>query len=275
MRFTSSCRCARLFERPTVALLAETIDESVRGKADLAVPAIEPVLRDAPLPLSFAQERLWFLHQLQPESFAYNMTAWIDLTGPLNIVALDQATTEIVRRHEILRTSFATSDGQPVQVIGTTAAPGINNRRFERLSRTKSRKRRRSRLSREQAHRPFDLASGPHAFAGFCCDWTSEQHSMLLAMHHIAADAWSTTIFTNEIGTLYGSFFKGEASQLSELAIQYVDFAAWQRGWLQGEVLDTQLAYWKQNCGTARRCSNCRPIVRGLRCKHSAVRRRH
>ncbi len=234
----------RLFERPTVALLAETIDESLRGKADLAVPAIEPVLRDAPLPLSFAQERLWFLQQLQPESFAYNMTAWIDLTGPLNIVALDQATTEIMRRHEILRTSFATADGQPVQVVGPPPRPVLTVVDLSGLSHEEQEAQAQS-LSREQAHRPFDLASGP-IFRGVLLRLDDAHHSLLLAMHHVAGDAWSNTIFTYELGTLYGSFFKGEQSQLSELAIQYVDFAAWQRGWLQGEVLDTQLGYWKR-----------------------------
>jgi amino acid adenylation domain-containing protein len=232
----------RLFERPTVASLAETIDESVRVKADLAVPAIEPALRDAPLPLSFAQERLWFLQQLQPESFAYNMPAWIDLSGPLNIDALDQAITEIVRRHEILRTSFAVSGGQPVQIVDeaprsmlmTVDLSGLENPEAQAQA-----------LSRAQARRPFDLARGP-LLRGIVLRWDDEHHSLLLSMHHIAADAWSTTIFIQEVGALYSSLLKGEQSQLPELAIQYVDFAAWQRSWLQGEVLDTQLAYWKE-----------------------------
>ncbi|HEU4930628.1 MAG TPA: amino acid adenylation domain-containing protein, partial [Pyrinomonadaceae bacterium] len=232
----------RLFERPTVALLAETIDESIRVKADLAVPAIEPALRDAPLPLSFAQERLWFLHLLQPESFAYNMPAWIDLTGPLNPVTLDQATTEIVRRHEILRTSFGVSGGQPVQVVDE---PPRSMLMVVDLSGLADPEAQAQSLSREQARRPFDLARSP-LLSGILLCLNDEHHSLLLNLHHIAADAWSTTIFINEVGTLYGSFLKGEQSQLPELAIQYVDFAAWQRSWLQGEVLATQLAYWKQ-----------------------------
>ena len=234
----------RLFERPTVALLAETIDEGIRGHAESAVPAMQPARRDAPLPLSFAQERLWFLHQLQPESFAYNMTAWIDLTGVLNTVALDQATNEIVRRHEILRSSFATSDGQPVQVVAAPPQQLLTIVDLSRLSNDEQESQAQS-LSRQLTHRPFDLAQGP-VMRGTLLRLDEEHHSMLLGIHHIAADAWSTTIFIHEVGTLYGSFLKGEHSQLPELAIQYVDFAAWQRGWLQGEVLDKQLAYWKE-----------------------------
>ncbi|HET6976573.1 MAG TPA: amino acid adenylation domain-containing protein [Pyrinomonadaceae bacterium] len=234
----------RLFERPTVRLLAETIDESVRFNADVSVPALVPVLREAPMPLSFAQERLWFLHQLQPESFAYNMTAWIDLTGPLNPVALDQATTEIIRRHEILRTSFALADGDAIQVINESPRAiltvvdlgGLTNEEQDVQSQL---------LSKEQAQRPFDLAHGP-LLRGTLLRYDDEHHSMLLGIHHIAADAWSTTIFIHEVGTLYGSLVTGRHSELPELVIQYVDFAAWQRSWLQGEVLDTQLAYWKQ-----------------------------
>jgi len=232
----------RLFERPTVALLAETIDESVRTRADLAVPAIEPVLRDAPIPLSFAQERLWFLHQLEPESFAYNMPARIDLAGPLNVVALDQATTEIVRRHEILRTSFTVSGGQPVQIVDE---PPCSLLTVVDLSGLADPETQAQSLSIEQARRPFDLTHGP-MLSGILLQLGHEHHSLLLNMHHIGADAWSTTIFFSEVGTLQSSFVKGEQSPLPELAIQYADFAAWQRSWLQGEVLDTQLTYWKQ-----------------------------
>src|SRR6185369_11518380 len=233
----------RMFEKSTVALLAETIDESVRGES--TVPVLQPVLRDGPLPLSFAQERLWFLHQLQPESFAYNMTAWVDLTGSLNLVALDGATNEIIRRHEILRSSFvATADGEPVQIVSPPPQQLLTIVDLSGLSNDEQETHAEA-ISSEQTRRPFDLAHGPILRGTLLC-FDEQRHSMLLGIHHIAADAWSTTIFIHEVGTLYGSFLRGEHSQLPELAIQYVDFAAWQRSWLQGEVLDTQLGYWKE-----------------------------
>jgi amino acid adenylation domain-containing protein len=234
----------RLFERPTVASLAETINEAVRGKAELTAPAIEPVRRDASLPLSFAQERLWFLYQLQPESFAYNMTARLDLDGPLNIVALDQATIEIIRRHEILRTIFAASDGRAQQRNAAPPREILTVVDLTTLSAEEQESQSNS-LATQQAQRPFDLARGP-VLRGILLELQKQRHELLLGIHHIAADAWSTTIFIQEVGHLYGSFLRGEHSQLPELALQYVDFAAWQRGWLQGDVLETQLAYWRE-----------------------------
>jgi amino acid adenylation domain-containing protein len=231
----------RLFECPTVALLAETI---AAGNRACVVPTIEPVSREGSLPLSFAQERLWFLHQLQPDSFAYNMAARIDLTGALNVVALDQGVSEVIRRHEILRTTFPTFDGQPIQVVGPPPRSILTIADLSGLSEAEQQARANS-LSREQEQKPFELGRSP-VLRGILVRLDQDAHVLLLGTHHIAADAWSTSVFVQEVGNLYGSFLSGEQSQLPELAIQYVDFAAWQRGWLRGEVLETQLAHWRK-----------------------------
>jgi amino acid adenylation domain-containing protein len=231
----------RLFECPTVALLAETI---AAGNRACVVPTIEPVSREGSLPLSFAQERLWFLHQLQPDSFAYNMAARIDLTGALNVVALDQGVSEVIRRHEILRTTFPTFHGQPIQVVGPPPRSILTIADLSGLSEAEQQARANS-LSREQEQKPFELGRSP-VLRGILVRLDQDAHVLLLGIHHIAADAWSTSVFVQEVGSLYGSFLSGEQSQLPELAIQYVDFAAWQRSWLRGEVLETQLAHWRK-----------------------------
>jgi amino acid adenylation domain-containing protein len=234
----------RVFECSTVALLAKAIATDKRAQTECPVPEIRPVRRDGPMPLSFAQERLWFLHQLQPDSFAYNITARIDLAGPLNVTSLDQALSEVVRRHEILRTVFPTAEGEPVQIIkpapqailAVADLSGLNVAEQTEMAAS---------LSREQDEKPFALASQT-ALRCALLRLSGEQHALLLGVHHIATDAWSTSIFLGEVENLYESFRGGEQSQLPELEIQYVDFAVWQRGWLQGEVLQTQLDHWRR-----------------------------
>lgn len=234
----------RLFECPTVAQLAKTIATDKLGQTESAAPEIKPVRRDGPMPLSFAQERLWFLHELQPNSFAYNIAARIDLTGPLNVTGLDQSMREVVRRHEILRTTFSMPDGQPVQVIHSAPRSILTFVDLTGLS-VAEQAEKVALLSREQEQKPFDLA----AQAALRCALlrlSEDQHSLLLGVHHIATDAWSTSIFIGEVANLYESFLSGEQSRLPELAIQYADFAVWQRDWLQGDVLQTQLDHWRR-----------------------------
>jgi amino acid adenylation domain-containing protein len=232
----------RLFEAPTVAGLAESIDAG-RG-AGLQAPPIVPVPRDGELPLSFAQQRLWFIDQLEPGGSVYNFPAAVRLKGPLNVVALKQSLDEIVKRHEVLRTTFAIVDGRPVQVVAPRlrlALPIVDLRDLPETEREVEVQR----LATNEAQRPFDLAEGPLVRATVLL-LGEDEHVGLLTMHHIVSDGWSTGILIREMAALYDAFSSDRVASLPELPIQYADFAHWQRDWLQGEVLETQLTYWKQ-----------------------------
>jgi amino acid adenylation domain-containing protein len=237
----------RVFEAPTVAGLAEDIDVSLG--AGLQAPPIVPVPRDGELPLSFAQQRLWFLDQLEPGSSVYNFPAAVRLKGPLNAVALKQSLDEIVKRHEALRTTFAIVDGRPVQAIAsllTLTLPMLDLRELPETEREIEVQR----LVTEEAQRPFDLAKGPLVRATVL-RLDDDEHVGLLTMHHIVSDGWSTGILIREMAVVYEAFCSGRPSPLPELPIQYADFAHWQRQWLEGEVLKSQLVYWKQQLGGA------------------------
>jgi amino acid adenylation domain-containing protein len=212
-------------------------------------PAIVPVSREQAISLSFAQARLWFIEQLEGETATYNMPIALQLTGPLHITALEQSLTEIVRRHEALRTTFSVVDGSPMQVIAPPTLitlPVVDLRMLpatEQLGEVQ-------RLISLKAQRPFDLAND--SLWRVCLIQLSEDdHVMLLVMHHIVSDGWSTGILLGELSTLYEAFSQGEPSPLPDLPIQYADFAVWQRQWLSGEVLETQLNYWKQQLAGA------------------------
>jgi len=234
----------RLFEVPTVAGLAEGMEVARRSGRNLQAPAILPVPRDGDLLLSFAQQRLWFIDQLEPGNSAYNFPAAVRLKGPLNVVALEQSVNEIVKRHEALRTTFATVDGRPVQVIASTLTvrpPVVNLQELSESEREAEVRR----LVIEEAQRPFNLARGP-LLRITLLRLAEEEHVGLLTMHHIVSDGWSTGILIRELALLYEAFSCGRSSPLPELPIQYADFAHWQRQWLQDEVLETQLNYWKR-----------------------------
>ncbi|AVH69220.1 non-ribosomal peptide synthetase [Nostoc sp. 'Lobaria pulmonaria (5183) cyanobiont'] len=206
--------------------------------------AILPVSRTEDLPLSFAQQRLWFLDQIEPGTPLYNVPAAVRLKGSLNIAALEQSFNEIVRRHEALRTTFQTLDGQPVQLISpilTLALPILDWRQL----RHDEREAEVQRLADKEAQRPFDLAKGP-LLRVTLVRLDEAEYVALLTMHHIISDAWSTGILIRELSTLYEAFSTGQPSPLPELPIQYADFAAWQRQWLQGEVLNAQLSHWRK-----------------------------
>lgn len=194
--------------------------------------------------LSFAQQRLWFLDQLQPNSDLYNVSGVISLTGQLNIIALEQSFQEIVRRHEVLRTTFIVQeDGQPIQKIATAlnvSLPLVDLSEFSEQERLKKVQE----LANQEAKQVFSLNHGPLLRIKLL-RLTENEHVLLITMHHIISDAWSTGVLIEELGALYEAFTEGRLSPLPELHIQYADFAAWQRQWLQGEVLETQLSYWK------------------------------
>ncbi|MFZ4655714.1 MAG: amino acid adenylation domain-containing protein [Caldilineaceae bacterium] len=207
------------------------------------IPAIQPVARTAPLPLSFAQQRLWFLNRLG-NGEAYNMPARIALRGPLNQAAFAQSLTAIIRRHESLRTTFTTIEGEALQVIQddfTFTLPLID---LTALPPTACEAAIAARAAQE-ALQPFDLERDPLVRAALL--WLAEnEHLLLLTLHHIAGDGWSMEVLSRELATLYPAFLQKQPASLPPLSIQYADFAQWQRQWLQGDVVAQQLAYWRQ-----------------------------
>ncbi|HEY6186888.1 MAG TPA: amino acid adenylation domain-containing protein, partial [Pyrinomonadaceae bacterium] len=232
-----------LFEQPTVAELAGRVETLMRAGHGIDSPPIQPVARDAALPLSFAQQRLWFLDQLQSGNTAYLIPAALRLKGQLNIAALEQTFSEIIRRHEVLRTAFAQSDGSPVQVISAPEPLSLPSTDLSRLTEAEQDAEVR-RLTAEEAQRPFDLSHGPLLRARLL-RLGAEDHVLLFTMHHIICDGWSIGLMINEVAVLYKAFIEGKPSPLAELPIQYADYAQWQREWLRGELLDAKMAYWK------------------------------
>src|SRR5919199_263585 len=238
-----------LFESPTVAGLSERLEALRRTALGLVAPPLLPGERSGQLLLSFAQARLWFLEQLEPGSYAYNIPAAVRLTGSLHVAALQQSLNEIVQRHEALRTTFAMVNGEPIQVIAPVLAltlPSVDLRELPQAQQEASVER----LATEEAMRPFDLAQGPLLRATLL-QLGQAEHVLLLVMHHIVSDGWSMGVLIRELAALYEAFSTGKPSPLPELPIQYADFAHWQRQWLQGEVLAAQLSYWQQQLAGA------------------------
>jgi len=234
-----------LFESPTVAELATVIEETQQTGAGLMLlPPIERAERTGEVPLSFAEERLWFLHQLEPQSSAYNLFYGIRLHGSLNVSALDETLQEIVRRHEILRTTFAMVAGRPVRRIAASSSVSLvvtDLSAFEKDEREAAVER----VAHEAAHTPFDLVAGPLLRAQLL-QLSEDEHVLLFTLHHIISDGWSATVLVREVAALYEAFCARRPSPLPDLPIQYADYAVWQRQWLQGEVLDSHISYWRQ-----------------------------
>ncbi|HVG19650.1 MAG TPA: condensation domain-containing protein, partial [Blastocatellia bacterium] len=195
-------------------------------------------------PSSFAQRRLWFLDQLEPNGSTYNMAAAAALTGPLNLTALRQTLNEIVRRHESLRTTFAEVEGLPFQVVSESLNLELPVSDLRQVSEGEKKAVAISRVVQE-ARRPFDLSRGPLLRASLV-RLAEQEHILVVTMHHIISDGWSLKIFTREMSILYEAFSKGNPTPLDDLPIQYADYAVWQQEWLQGEVLEEQLGYWKK-----------------------------
>lgn len=226
--------------------------ESLLRKKGISLPqsqAIRPRKQTGACPLSFAQERLWFLSRMDADNPAYNLSAGIRLRGRLDLKALEQTFSEIISRHEALRTVFIEVDGQPVQVAHPSARFSLLSVDLSQLS-DATRAEQAERLALEEARRPFDLSRGPLVRVHI---WRlgEEDHLLLLLMHHIVSDGWSMGVLVREVAVLYESFSTGQASTLRGLPIQYGDFACWQREWLQGTVLARQLSYWKEQLAGA------------------------
>ncbi|HEX6290385.1 MAG TPA: amino acid adenylation domain-containing protein [Herpetosiphonaceae bacterium] len=246
-----------LFDTPTVAGLAGRVEQAQRAAQGLSIKPIERVSREQPLPLSFAQQRLWFLDQLQPGSAAYNIPAAVQMSGTLHITALHQSLNTIVRRHEALRTTFIEQSGDPVQVIAPSLElplPVVDLSGRSTIERELAVLRHTS----DEAQTPFDLQRGP-LIRTKLLRLDEQEHVVLITVHHIVSDGWSVGVFLRELATLYDAFVDDSSVDPSGLLgpvgtpppIQYADFAVWQRAWLQGEVLEQQLGYWKQQLGGA------------------------
>ncbi|MDZ7959081.1 MAG: amino acid adenylation domain-containing protein [Aulosira sp. DedQUE10] len=236
-----------LFEYPTVTALAEHIEIALKAGEKLQLPPIEQVARDGELPLSFAQIRLWFLEQLEPGSSTYNLSRALKLQGALNITALEESLTEIIRRHEILRTTFTCVDEQPTQVINSNCSIKIPIINLEDLS-VEVREAEVKKLLKQEAQKSFDLSKNP-LFHTLLLQLAAQEYVLIFTIHHIIADGWSAGVIVRELAALYESFCTGKPSPLPELSIQYGDFAIWQRQWLQGKILQQQINYWKQQLG--------------------------
>ncbi len=242
-----------LFERPTIAGLAGAVAELRAQRAGRTAPPISPVPRTGELPLSFAQERLWFLDQLQPGSAAYNIPSALGLRGRLSRPALAASLGRIVARHESLRTTFAAVEGRAVQTIQPPpdlaqgfALPLIDLRGLPAERRDAEAARR----IREEVRQPFDLACGPLLRAALL-GLEEDHHVAHVTLHHIVSDGWSTGVLVRELSAAYAALSAGREPSLPELPVQYADFAVWQRQWLSGEILDEQLAWWRDHLAGA------------------------
>ncbi|HQY71861.1 MAG TPA: condensation domain-containing protein, partial [Pseudomonadales bacterium] len=236
-----------LFAAPTIAGLGAWL-EALRADPP-PVPAAPPLVATEPGPaeLSFSQQRLWMLDQIEPGGTAYVMSGALELAGVLDVPALERTLEALVNRHESLRTVFVSVEGKPQQVVSEprpralpVADLGGEASAGERLG---------ERL-RAEAARGFDLARGP-LFRAQLYRLAADRHVLLLTMHHIISDGWSLGVLTRELGEFYRSFARGEAPGLPALRVQYRDYARWQRGWLQGEVLASQLARWRERLAGA------------------------
>ena len=241
-----------IFATPTIAGLAATLDEGLWAGSRADAPALRPLPRTAPLPLAFAQERLWFLDHLEPGHPAYNIPSMIRLRGRLDAPALERALTEIVARHESLRTTFGEDavDGEPVQVVSPAAAVGLTVVDLTAVEPASRRRDEAARVAEAEARRPFDLSQGPLVRMALL-RLSAEDNLLLLVMHHIVSDGWSLGVLTRELTALYGAFLQGRESPLPPLRIQYADYAQWQRQLLQGAVLESEVAFWKRQLAGA------------------------
>ncbi|MBV6623046.1 MAG: amino acid adenylation domain-containing protein [Rivularia sp. (in: Bacteria)] len=234
-------RC--LFESPNIAGLAENIDSNSTN-IPMSYPAIEVVSRDEKLPLSFAQQRLWFLNQLIPNSPLYNIFTAVKLTGSLNIAALEQSLNSIVQRHEILRTSFVTVEDKPIQHITdnlTLDLPIIDLQTTTLTAQPDLVEE----IAASEKLQPFDL-NNPPLLRVKLLKLSPTEYILILIMHHIITDAWSMGVLVKEITALYKAFSTGDINPLPPLPIQYADFAVWQKQCLQGQILEHHLTYWKR-----------------------------
>ncbi|MDZ7970833.1 MAG: condensation domain-containing protein, partial [Nostoc sp. DedSLP03] len=233
-----------VFEKPTIVGLAKDIEKATKIGLRIDTPDIERISRSQKLPLSFAQQRLWFLAKLDPNSSFYNIPAAVRLEGQLNLKALQQSFNEILRRHEALRANFQTIQGQPVAIISSVTSLPLPVFDISELPANQREAQVRQQALAE-AQQPFDLKSDLLLRVKLL-RLSEQEYVVLFTMHHIVSDGWSIGVLVRELVALYQAFCDREHSPLAELPLHYVDFAAWQRQWLQKEALQSQLSYWVQ-----------------------------
>jgi amino acid adenylation domain-containing protein/FkbM family methyltransferase len=230
----------QLFQKRTIRELAATIEQVQLAEK---IPAIGRVSRDLPIPLSFTQQRLWFIDRMAPGGSAYNIPAAVRIKGFLDLGVLERVLQEIISRHESLRTRFDVVDSGPRQVIENKITVPLSvidlssgAEDVEKTARVQA---------RDEIQKPFDLQRGP-LIRTCLLKVTEQEHVLVVTMHHTVSDGWSIGILVREVSVLYKAFSAGEPSPLTELPIQYADYSVWQRQWISGEVLEQQLNYWKK-----------------------------
>jgi len=238
----------RLFELPTIAQFATAIETETQADLGLDIPPIERCSTET-IPLSFAQQRLWFLAQLEPDNPFYNLPIAVALQGSLNLAALEQSFTEILRRHEVLRTKVTIVDEQPIAIVTSAIPIPFPVIDLSALPEPRQEAEVHSLIAAE-GQQPFDL-SRDLLLRVKLLRLRQDDHILLLTMHHSAADGWSIGVLVQEVSVLYQAFCQHQPSPLPALSIQYADFAIWQRQWLQGAVLDAQLSYWRKQLANA------------------------
>ncbi|MBV6623049.1 MAG: amino acid adenylation domain-containing protein [Rivularia sp. (in: Bacteria)] len=238
-------RC--LFEFPTIAELSTSIELEINAQHNLQIPPLKPVSKEQEIPLSFAQQRLWFLSQIAANPALYNDAVTLKINGQLNTGALEQSINEIVRRHQALRITFPIVQGEPKIAISPTLNIKLTIIDLRELE-LQQRQQKALQIAKQEAKIPFDLAQSPLVRTTLL--WLdSTEYILLLNLHHIISDGWSMGVWLEELTALYPAYCTGKTSPVPDLTIQYGDFAVWQRQWLQGEELHKQLNYWKQQLG--------------------------
>ncbi len=241
-----------LFENPAIAKLTKYILNIYKGIQDTdkkisRLPISPRNQQTETLPLTSSQERLWFNEQLQRGNSADYISVGFRLSGKLNLTALENSLNEIIKRHEVLRTTFPESDGKPVQIISPSLTLSISRVNLHDLS-VDELEAQIKQIATEEAQKPFDLAKGPLFRAALLC-MEDETHILLLTMHHIVSDGWSLGVLYRELSVLYESFSAGKGHQLPDIPVQYADYAMWERKWLKKKFLESQYAYWKEQLG--------------------------
>jgi acyl carrier protein len=237
-----------LLEAPTVHALSAAIDTLVRGGEHhqwASMPTLQRVNREGALPLSFAQQRLWFVDQLEPGSAAYNLPLGVRLTGRLDVDALERSLHKVVQRHETLRTRFEVSDAKPVQVVRSAFKIKLKVIDLGEAGTPAEREQELARQVRREAAQAFDLRAGSLLRATL---WrvSEQEHVLGVVMHHIISDGWSMGVLVQELGECYEAYRRGHEPELSQLQVQYADYALWQREWLEGGETERQMQYWRE-----------------------------
>ncbi|ASC71031.1 peptide synthetase [Halomicronema hongdechloris C2206] len=239
----------RLFEHPTIAELAPVIEAALHEEQGLTSPPITTIERSGPLPLSFAQQRLWFLAQLEPESPFYHLSSALRLHGSLDIDALQASLQILLQRHEALRLGFVSQEGHPAVDLHPTVEVPLAVIDLQDLT-AQGQEQGVQQLTGSITHQPFSLDQPP-LLRVVLLQCSQQEQVLVFAMHHIVSDGWSMGILVREVAQLYGAIVTGHAPSLSPLPVQYLDYAAWQRQWLHGEVLEQQRQYWQQQLAGA------------------------